>query len=160
MILCKYSRCFCFGPCIICVCMQTNWSQIAMATGSGRTEGLHRQFQGGSYRCPGGWEAGLERPREDLFEAPDRHPKEQQREQELGSFAAQKRWRFNKRNFEGQTVLVWAVGARAISGSFCSGKALPEIWRDIVEKRRCCFNQSNAFPQGQIRFASELGFRA
>ena len=70
---------------------------------------------------------GQERPREDLFEAPDRHPKEQQREQERRSFATQNWWRFNKRNFEGRTVLVRAVGARAISGSFCSGKTLPEI---------------------------------
>ena len=59
MILCKYSRCFHFGPCSVCVCKQTNWSQIAMATASGQTEGLHRQCQGGSYRCPGGREAGL-----------------------------------------------------------------------------------------------------
>ena len=135
MILCKYSRCFHFGPCSVCVCKQTNWSQIAMATASGQTEGLPSECQGGATDV---WEDGrwvspaqskLARsgPREDLFEAPDRHPKEQQREQERRSFATQNWWRFNKRNFEGRTVLVRAVGARAISGSFCSGETLPEI---------------------------------
>ena len=68
------------------------------------------------------------------LEAPDRHPKEQQREQERRSFATQNWWRFNKCNFEGRTVLVRAVGARAISGSFCSGKTLSEIKSGTDEK--------------------------
>ena len=51
MILCKYSRCFHFGPCIICFCMQTVWSPNAMATASGHyvattlVEILRRYFQ-------------------------------------------------------------------------------------------------------------------
>ena len=99
---------------------------------------------GGSYRCPGGWRACLSSllrkaklarsgPREDLFEAPDRHPKEQQREQERRCFVAQNWWRFNKRNFEGRTVLVRAVGARAISGSFCSGKTRQKSNLELVK---------------------------